>query len=241
MRRVLTDAAHPAHQAGAQPPPLPGEMPPLHRPSPGRGALGPVAKRRLPPGSWGRVFWWHHPLARLGPRWVPSRPQLLPPHHFLRPLSPARAPVAPPRRHRRQPRQRPLRRVLRLPGCSQLRASQILTVPRCRRPAKLLEKLPARQGRATRRQCRARRSSRRQKAGGLGVRTQAGPAEPGTAPLAGSWLVFPRRVFQLIAPGTGGTMPGCSPRSRLPAGSCFPNHFPGRKRRSPSPARHAGR
>lgn len=33
-------------------------------------------------------------------------------------------------------------------------------------------------------------------------------------------------------------MPGCSPRSRLPARSFFPNHFPGPKRRSqdPSPA-----
>lgn len=30
---VLTNAAHPAHQAGAEPPPLPGQNPPLHRPN----------------------------------------------------------------------------------------------------------------------------------------------------------------------------------------------------------------
>lgn len=61
---VLTDAAHPAHQAGAEPPLLPGEMPPLHLPSPGWGALGHPAKRRLPPGSRGGVFWWPQPLGR---------------------------------------------------------------------------------------------------------------------------------------------------------------------------------
>lgn len=53
---------------------------------------------------------------------------------------------------------------------------------------------------------------------------------------AGSWLVSPRLVFQLIALGTGGTMPGCSPRSRLPARSFFPNHFPGPKCWSQDPA-----
>lgn len=57
-----------------------------------------------------------------------------------------------------------------------------------------------------------------------------------TAPPTGSWLVLPRLVFQLIAPGTGGTMPGCSPRSRLPARGFCPNHFPGPKRRSQEPA-----
>lgn len=41
---------------------------------------------------------------------------------------------------------------------------------------------------------------------------------------------FPRLVFQLIAPGTGGTMPGCSPRSRLPARGFCPNHVPGPER-----------
>lgn len=60
---VLTDAAHPAHEAGAQPPLLPGEMPPLHHPSPGRGAQGPgkAASRLL-----GKGLWWHHQLTDLG-------------------------------------------------------------------------------------------------------------------------------------------------------------------------------
>lgn len=88
--------------------------------------------------------------------------------------------------------------------------------------------------------CRARRGARcsswRQRAGGLGVRTEVHPAELGTAPLAGSWLVFPRLVFQLIALGTGGTMLGCSPCSRLLACSFFPNHFPGPKCWSQDPA-----
>ncbi|XP_074782214.1 uncharacterized protein LOC141969902 [Athene noctua] len=70
---------------------------------------------------------------------------------------------------------------------------------------------------------------------GLGARTQTRPVELGTAPPTGSWLVFPWLVFQLIAPGTGRTMPGCSPRSCLPACSFFPNHFPGPKRRSQDP------
>lgn len=38
-------------------------------------------------------------------------------------------------------------------------------------------------------------------------------------------LFFPRLVFQLIAPGTGGTMPGCSPLSRF-----CPNHVAGPER-----------
>lgn len=54
-------------------------------------------------------------------------------------------------------------------------------------------------------------------------------AQPGTARSAGSWLVFPPLVFQLIAPG--GTMPSCSPRC--------PNPIPGPERWSP--AWHAGR
>lgn len=62
-RRVLTDAAHPAHEAGAQPPLLPGEMPPLHHPSPGWGALGPG---KAASGLLGKGLWWHHQLPTLG-------------------------------------------------------------------------------------------------------------------------------------------------------------------------------
>lgn len=51
-QRVLTDAAHPAHQAGAEPPLLPGEMPPLHRPSPGMASAGSWQSG----GTWARVF-----------------------------------------------------------------------------------------------------------------------------------------------------------------------------------------
>lgn len=79
---------------------------------------------------------------------------------------------------------------------------------------------------------RARCSSQEQRAGKLEMQMQAHPAELGTALPAGSWLVFPHLVFQLIAPWTGGTMPGCSPRSCLPALSFFPNHFPSLKCRS---------
>lgn len=81
-------------------------------------------------------------------------------------------------------------------------------------------------------QSAAQSSSQEQRAGELEMRTQAHPTELGTALPAGSWLVFPRLVFQLIAPWTGGTMPGCSPHSCLPALSFFPNHFLGLKCRS---------
>lgn len=76
---VLTNAAHPAHQAGAEPPPLPGQNPPLHRPRAGSRQSGEGSSRqhlllaKLDPGGCGRMS---------------SGPQLLPPSHFLTPGAP---------------------------------------------------------------------------------------------------------------------------------------------------------
>lgn len=97
---VRTDAAHPAHQAGAEPPLLPGQQPLLHLPSPGWRALAPGKAAALGEGSSGGTS--RSPSGGCGR--MSSGPQLLPPSHFLPPVPPAkRAAAVPPPRHRHRP------------------------------------------------------------------------------------------------------------------------------------------
>lgn len=184
--------------------------------------------------------------------WVTARRQLLPPQHFLHPLSPARGPAVPPLGHRPTPHAH--HRCPALPAVLQgMGAPPGTAAPHLRRPAVpavTFADFSSLQRSATRQRGRAGRPS----PGSEQKRLQhpAAPRSPGAGHgPAGTALVSPPLVFQLIAPavrtGPGRTMPGFFPRSRLPASALLTSDVPGLKRwrRVPAvgcrPARHAGR
>lgn len=161
-RWVLTHAAHPAHQAGAEPPLLPGEKPPLHRPQPGMASAGSREKRQhlgkgllaAPPAPgrvWTDEFWVTAP---------PTEP--LPTRGALGAGSGRSSSAASPPTSHRHARSR------LLPGFG--KSSQLGKNSRQRR-AELRH--------VGKKRCRAVPAA--PKPGAIGMRAQARPAEPGTA------------------------------------------------------------
>lgn len=130
----------------------------------------------------------------------------------LSPRRPLPAPPGAPSSAKSSPARAPSGRQSSLESSQQRRAEPLLPPARGEEATPSAARLP-------------QPKARRDRDAGAGSSRRAGHC-----PLAGSWLVFPRLVFQLIAPGTGGTMPGCSPRSRLPARGFCPNHVPGPER-----------